>query len=87
MSTLQSYLSPLQNALRNPSSLMNRGQQVAETAAKNPETFLVRLRNMDSATWTQVGIVGAETIGFFSVGEMLGRFKIVGYRSGAAPSH
>jgi F-type H+-transporting ATPase subunit g len=42
---------------------------------------------MDSATLKQVGIVTAEVIGFFSVGEMLGRFKIVGYRSEAPHAH
>lgn len=26
------------------------------------------------------GVVGAEVLGFFTVGEMVGRFKLVGYR-------
>ena len=27
-----------------------------------------------------VGVVGAEVLGFFTVGEMIGRLKLVGYR-------
>lgn len=32
-----------------------------------------------------VGVIAAEVLGFFTVGEMLGRFKIVGYRG--TPAH
>jgi F-type H+-transporting ATPase subunit g len=88
MQTVQSYLTPLTKAVRNPASL---GQQTAKTAEKtaeqainNPQTFLTRLRNLDHATLTTVGVTTAEVIGFFSVGEMLGRFKIIGYRSSGA---
>lgn len=48
---------------------------------------MTRLRNLDAATLTTVGIVTAETLGFFSVGEMIGRFKIVGYRGGSHDHH
>lgn len=27
-----------------------------------------------------MGVIGAELLGFFTVGEILGRFKLVGYR-------
>nr|POE79988.1 atp synthase subunit g, mitochondrial [Quercus suber] len=85
---IQSYATPLQNALRNPSSLMSSVQSTAsstaQTAASNPETFLVRVRNLDSATLTTIGVIAAETLGFFSVGTMIGRMKIVGYRSDAS---
>lgn len=82
MQTIQSYVQPLTKAFSNPSTLLNRAP-----AANNPQSFLARARDMDSATLKQVGIVTAEVIGFFSVGEMLGRFKIVGYRSDAAHVH
>ena len=89
MQTIQSYLTPVQNALRNPSSFLSRSAstadaaagRVAETATNNPSSFLTRLRELDSATLTTVGVVTAEVIGFFSVGEMIGRFNIIGYRS------
>ena len=31
------------------------------------------------------GVVGAEVLGFFTVGEMIGRMKLVGYRGGVTP--
>jgi hypothetical protein len=34
-----------------------------------------------------VGVAGAEVLGFFTVGEMLGRFKIVGYKGDAGHEH
>lgn len=80
--TIQSYVQPLTKSLQNPSALLNRAP-----AANNPQSFLARVRAQDSATIRQVGIVTAEVIGFFSIGEMIGRFKIVGYRSDAAHAH
>jgi len=92
MQTIQSYLTPVQNALRNPSSVLNRtvnqagtaAERTADAAISNPESFLTRLRNMDTAALTTAGVIGAEVIGFFSVGEMIGRFNIIGYRSSGA---
>jgi F-type H+-transporting ATPase subunit g len=40
---------------------------------------------MSSAQWLSVGVVAAEVIGFFTVGEIIGRFKVVGYHP--APEH
>ena len=42
---------------------------------------------MDRDTLLGVGIVAAETLGFFCVGEMIGRLKIVGYRGGHSEHH
>ena len=95
MQTIQTYLQPVQNALRNPSALLNQAesqatqaaskagsaaQSTAQKAADNPEAFLSQLRNFDTAALTTVGVVVAEVLGFFTVGEMIGRFKIIGYR-------
>jgi len=95
METIQSYLTPVQNALRNPSAVLNRttnqagqaaqqagnaAQGTAQQAVNNPEAFLGQLRNFDTAALTTAGVVLAEVIGFFTVGEMIGRFKIIGYR-------
>lgn len=38
---------------------------------------------MNRAEMISAGVVVAEVIGFFTVGEMLGRLKIIGYRSSA----
>ncbi|USW53410.1 Putative ATP synthase, F0 complex, subunit G [Septoria linicola] len=89
--TVQSAIAPLRNAVSSPASFGSRTakavEKTADQAINNPQSFLERLRNLDSATLTQVGIVSAETIGFFSIGEMIGRFKIIGYRSNAAHEH
>ncbi len=91
MQTIQSYMTPITNAVRNPSALASRtagaAEKTAETAAQNPQSFLERVRNLDSATLMSVGIVGAETVGFFCIGEMLGRMKIIGYRGGHSEHH
>ncbi|KAK5171151.1 ATP synthase subunit G atp20 [Saxophila tyrrhenica] len=91
MQTVQSYMTPVTNALRNPSSLATQTAGVAEstasTAVNNPQSFLTRLRNLDSATLTSAAVIGAETIGFFCIGEMIGRLKIIGYRGGHSEHH
>lgn len=94
MQTIQPYLTSAQNALRNPSTLLSSTQQAASSAAStasaaasNPQGFISRLRNLDAATLTTVGIVGAEAIGFFTIGEMVGRLKIVGYHGDPHGGH
>lgn len=42
---------------------------------------------MSTAEYTSAGIVAAEVVGFFTVGEMIGRMKLVGYRSSAQAHH
>ena len=85
MQAVQAHLQPVANALRNPSTLgaqtARAAGATADAAITQQHAFLARLRALDTATWSTVGIVAAETIGFFSIGEIIGRFKIVGYRS------
>lgn len=87
MQTVQTYLQPITKNLSNPQAMFQRSgnaaEKTADAAINNPQSFVTRLRNMDTATLQQVGIVSAEVLGFFTVGEMIGRFKIVGYRSDA----
>lgn len=87
MQTVQTYLQPVRNAVSNPSSLMSTTQHTAQSAASSPQSYLARIRNMDRETMMSAAVIGAETIGFFCVGEMLGRFKIVGYRGGQHGEH
>ena len=35
---------------------------------------------MDRKQLASAGVIGAEVLGFFTVGEMIGRFKLVGYK-------
>ncbi|KAF3002389.1 hypothetical protein E8E13_002053 [Curvularia kusanoi] len=69
--TIQGYLQPALNALRHPASLAN---------TLNPNTLLAQVRGASSAQYWAAGVVAAEVLGFFSVGEIIGRFKVVGYR-------
>ena len=61
--------------------------QAAEAASGNPQQLMSRLRNFDSGALASVGVIAAEVIGFFTVGEMIGRFKIIGYRSEGGAAH
>jgi len=79
MATFQSYTQPLLNAARNPSAIFN---QAANTAgSQTPNSILSSFRNIDNQSLIAGAVVAAEVIGFFSVGEMIGRFKIIGYRT------
>ncbi|KAG8630235.1 hypothetical protein KVT40_001854 [Elsinoe batatas] len=75
VATFRTYFQPLINAAKNPGALLNA------TPSANPNSILSRIRNVDNQQLVQAGIVGAEVIGFFTIGEMIGRLKIVGYRT------
>ena len=53
----------------------------------NPQTILNQIRNVSMQQMVVAGVVAAEVIGFFTVGEVLGRMKIVGYRGGKVEHH
>lgn len=78
ISAFQSYLQPALSIARRPTSLL--AQQASETSTMNPEHILSRLRNVNRAQLASAGVIAAEVLGFFTVGEMLGRMKLVGYR-------
>jgi F-type H+-transporting ATPase subunit g len=71
---MQTYMQSALSALRQPSTLASR------LGNTNPNNVLSQVRGMSSAQWMSAGVVAAEVLGFFSVGEIIGRFKVVGYR-------
>ncbi|KAL6237759.1 hypothetical protein BDW75DRAFT_203049 [Aspergillus navahoensis] len=77
--TFQSYFQPLINALRNPATVQN--------AKFSPQNILARVRNANKKEIALAGVTAAEVIGFFTVGEIIGRFNIVGYRGEADHGH
>lgn len=79
VATIQQYLQPVTNALKNPSSLLNVSR-VAESSSAQPVNVLNRVRGASQQQWLAAGIIAAEIVGFFSIGEIIGRFKLVGYR-------
>merc|ERR1712169_113055 len=68
---------PLINVFRNPRSIGSTMSSM--TSSVNPESLLSTVRNVNSQQLTTAGIVFAQVLGFFTVGEMIGRFKVVGY--------
>ena len=66
---------------------MNTFTQTTTTSnALTPQHLLSQIRSTSPQQLASAGIVAAEVIGFFTVGEMIGRFKIVGYH-GDKPEH
>ena len=58
--------------------MLNRGVDTGST--NSPEAVLSQIMNLSSQQMVTVGVIGAEMLGFFTLGEMLGRMKLVGYR-------
>lgn len=75
MATVQSYFQPFIN---NPAALKN---------VASPSTFLARVRNASPKQLALAGVTAAEVIGFFTVGEIIGRMNLIGYRGEPAHAH
>lgn len=82
LAAFQRYTQPVVNAIRNPTGLLNRTTNTASTTSS--EALLNRIRNVNRQQLVSAGVVGAEVLGFFTVGEMLGKAKLVGYRGDTA---
>ena len=78
LAAFQKYAQPIINAIRNPAGLLNHTPDTASTLS--PEGILSRVRNVNRQQLIAAGVVGAEVLGFFTVGEMIGKLKLVGYR-------
>ncbi|EXJ95115.1 F-type H+-transporting ATPase subunit G [Capronia coronata CBS 617.96] len=78
LAQFESYLQPLINVFRNPRSISSVASSL--TSSVSPESALSTIRNVNSRQLTNAGIIFAQVLGFFTVGEMIGRMKIVGYR-------
>jgi F-type H+-transporting ATPase subunit g len=65
------------SAVRNPAGMLNQG--VNTGTQYSPEAILSRIRNVNRQEMITLGVIGAEVLGFFTVGEMIGRMKVVGY--------
>ena len=69
--------------MQNPGTLL----QSAQGAAAQSGSFLQRTRNLSTAQLVGGGVLLAECLGFFTVGEMIGRFKLIGYHGEAPAAH
>ncbi|KIV97414.1 hypothetical protein PV10_01169 [Exophiala mesophila] len=85
LAQFQSYFQPLTNIVRNPRSISSATSSL--TNSVNPQQALSTVRNASGRQVATVGLVAAEILGFFTVGEMIGRFKVVGYHGEPAHEH
>ncbi|KAH6705445.1 mitochondrial ATP synthase g subunit-domain-containing protein [Leptodontidium sp. MPI-SDFR-AT-0119] len=84
MSTFQSYFQRVLKSVRNPNALLNSAESTAANAASKPTSVLQSFRDLNREKVVAGAVIGAELLGFFTVGEMVGRMKIVGYRGETA---
>ena len=70
------------NGLRNPTTAFSQSHGLF-----HPVEWLNRIRNMNGKDAAYAGIVAAEVIGFFTIGEIIGKMKIVGYRGEVVHEH
>ncbi len=71
------------NVVRDPKTLLSRASSVSNYIT--PETILSNIRNTNRQQLISLSVIGAELLGFFTVGTMIGRMKIVGYHG--QPNH
>lgn len=83
--TFQGYFNRALGAIKNPGSLLQ--STASNAAATNPASVVERARNISTAQLVGGGVLVAEVLGFFTVGEMIGRFKLVGYHGETAHHH
>ncbi|GAP84294.1 putative ATP synthase subunit g [Rosellinia necatrix] len=81
--TFQTYF---QNLWKNRTSLIQSASQTAAKTAQQPGSIMSRIP-MSRAQLVTGGVIAAECLGFFTVGEMIGRFKIIGYHGENPSAH
>lgn len=74
----QSYFSSFVNVIRHPKAFFSAAENSANSVTLNG--ILGRIRNVNRQQLVSAGIISAEVLGFFTVGEIIGRLKLVGYR-------
>lgn len=57
------------------------------TILKSPQALVQQIRNIGTPQLAAGGVILAECLGFFTVGEMVGRFKLVGYHGETGAHH
>lgn len=86
LTTVQSYWQNALKSVQNPAA-RNALIETVSKAAQSPATILQRVQNVSRAQLVSGGVVAAECIGFFTVGEMIGRFKLIGYHGDKHAAH
>lgn len=87
LSTFQTYFQTAWKRLQNPSTLFRQAQNTTAQAANQAPSLLQQVRNINRGQLVAGGVVVAELLGFFTVGEMIGRMKIIGYHGDTGAHH
>lgn len=82
MQTFQTYFQSAWKQLQNPQALMR--QVSSKVPTQNPAEGV---KNVSAAQWAAAAVLGAELVGFFTVGEIIGRMKLVGYHGEVEHHH
>jgi len=84
LATFQSYFQSLVKSVRNPGHLFTQASKAGNTT---PSSVLQQVRNINTGQLVAGGVIVAELLGFFTVGEIIGRFKLVGYKGDTGAHH
>ena len=76
VASVQQFVNSIPQVLRNPTAAFRS----AGFADASTGSFLNRIRNLNREQTISLGVIGAELLGFFTLGKVLGRRKLVGYR-------
>ncbi|KEZ46012.1 hypothetical protein SAPIO_CDS1418 [Scedosporium apiospermum] len=82
--TFQSFYESAWQSIRQPSKIADTVAQTVKSGAQKPAGYIPGISNAQLAAG---GVVLAECLGFFTVGEIIGRFKLVGYHGEPAAAH
>ncbi|KAI1484428.1 mitochondrial ATP synthase g subunit-domain-containing protein [Biscogniauxia mediterranea] len=85
LQTFQTYFQNAWKSLQNPSALTQYASELTSKVSQQP--IMQQVQNINRAQLANAGVVAIECLGFFTVGEMIGRGKIVGYRGDAGAAH
>ncbi|KAI1631646.1 GroES-like protein [Biscogniauxia mediterranea] len=85
LQTFQTYFQNAWKSLQNPSALTQYASELTSKVSQQP--IMQQVQNINRAQLATAGVVAIECLGFFTVGEMIGRRKIVGYHGDAGAAH
>ncbi|KAK5663523.1 hypothetical protein OQA88_3953 [Cercophora sp. LCS_1] len=80
VNTFQTYFQNLWKQAQNPSALIKSVQKAAPSSGSAAQ----RVRGISRTQVVAGGVLLAECLGFFTVGEMIGRLKLIGYHGEVA---
>lgn len=83
--SLQAFQSYWQNMFKRFSS--SASSTASAAASGNTQTLVQRYQSISRGQMIAVGVLVAECLGFFTVGEMVGRFKLIGYHGEVGGAH